>query len=547
MIPVVFVLATLGSAARPGDLAPPGSEDGCLSAADASLALSIVVQKYAATAAQLATADVSGDGQVSVLDVVRLLDAAVLNTDLPTPPCLAGCADGSGYPWQSTETTCDDIDNDCDGAFDEGCCTPGTAGCKCLPAGGCGALLSCVGTPSLCQPCPTGAGCGCTTDAQCGAGLRCDAGACIACTPGALGCSCNAGACSDCGHCVSGRCTTDPALPGAEGCACGAQNACAGLLLCDGGLCTECPPGSPGCPCVSGALCAENHSCQGGTCKPCKGSPCEPCTPGETGCTCEGETCDGEDVCVGGVCQPSGCQQGELGCPCYGNGSCLPVQGIPLQCKAGLCALPDVKAPGSLGTPCSGPAQCGSFQGAGLSCNGGLCSLAGCPFGSPGCPCTAGGGCAGAPDIQCKLGLCVSASCSVGYAGCSCLTTGACVPGLDCVAGICGHAGEAYLKINASNSRACDILLEDSADARITDVTYAPGGASGCGAYGIFRRRGNRVAMAFICTADTAMVGRQARLTLNNATATSQDLEVLSFVCYDRLGHPIPDLSGDWE
>ena len=554
-----------GAAALTGDVAPLEAPNGCIDLQDAVTAMKIRLHiTWPVTPDQLAAADVAGpaglvpDGSVDILDVLHLLKAAVLAQPIfPAPPCDAACAPGAGVPWAQDEAgpPCDGVDNDCDGVIDEDCCVPGALSCPCAVGQTCepGAVCNTSGSGPTCEACSPGS-CPCQVDSQCLAGFACGAGGlCEPCLPGSLGCSCDtAGACAGCDHCVEGRCVADSALPGLLGCDCGAEDACAGALACTAGTCQVCPAGGLGCACLAGTACTDGGTiCAGGACVPCNGDPCVPCTPGTLGCTCGPDlSCAGPfggGLCVGGLCVPLACPKGSNGCPCYGNDSCDPYGGVALTCNTDKqCIYPQLKSPGDLGTVCQFNAQCGNYFGMPLGCVGGLCAVPGCPFGGTGCPCTDDGGCAEAPAVHCKAGVCVAPACAEGTSGCAC-DTGACLLGMECVAGICAHAGQIKLKINATKSRGCDVLLQDTNAARIVNAQYAGVAADGCGAQGIMRRRGNRVALSFICSKDAAMTGTQLTLSLSTPTATLQGIQVLSTACYNQLGAPVSTAGVSWE
>ncbi|MBT9554952.1 MAG: SUMF1/EgtB/PvdO family nonheme iron enzyme [Myxococcales bacterium] len=416
--------------ACPGDLAPLSGADGCLNAADASTILSIVVKSITPTDAQKKAADVAEPSAaltVDILDALYVLDAAVDNRNLSTPPCLlvTTCAPGDGYPWENVEALCDGEDNDCDGETDEAfaCCTPGTLACGCA-SGLCGEDLECDAATALCAACPWGTtGCPCDASDACGSNLECNAGSCTACTWGAAGCPCNA----------DGTCGTN--------------------LECNGGECAACPWGTDGCPCGSG--CGTNLECGGD-------GACAPCTPGTAGCTCgTNSACESGTTCgATGRCDP--CTPGARGCPCGVGGTC----GDALLCTTGLC---EACTPGTAGCTCG--AGCGNN----LACVAGRCAA--CIWGTPGCPCTAGSTCG--TDARCVASLCTT--CPWGTGGCPCETNDSCDPDLSCggTPKLCTPCPWGQIGCACKADGACNSGLECSTSGKCQ--TCMQPGATGCG------------------------------------------------------------------
>ncbi len=124
------------------------------------------------------------------------------------------------------------------------------------------------------------------------------------------------------------------------------------------------------------------------------GSGGSPCPPGQLDCPCgPGDTCD-SGTCIGGECKA--CPTGDLGCACFGDGSCS--QGN--SCEAGLCVA---CIPGVQGCPCGAGDTCGTD----LQCKANLCIPSTCTDGIQGCPCLLGGDCEG--NLVCQSGLCRAA------------------------------------------------------------------------------------------------------------------------------------------
>jgi hypothetical protein len=177
--------------------------------------------------------------------------------------------------------SCDGVDNDCNGAVDDGApCPPGEV-CQrgaCVEACGTGEFICLGGTSCDEGYCvePACAGMRCET------GLACRAGACVAACDGIVcpyGQQCSAGACSD-------------ACRAAD---CGAERVCRGGVCVERCTCAGCPQGlvceessgqcvQPGC---------EKQQCAAGSA----------CVAGQCIDRCGNAKCPHGAACVAGVCQ----------------------------------------------------------------------------------------------------------------------------------------------------------------------------------------------------------------------------------------------------
>ena len=160
----------------------------------------------------------------------------------------------------------------------------------------------------------------------------------------------------------------------------------------------------------------------------CQAGTCAQCETGAEGCACFGNgTCRTGLACEDGACVTSGagCTAGTAGCPCLGDGTCSG----GLECTGGICASPGCTA-GEEGCACDTGA-CGE----GLACSSGFCIKAVCPAGTLDCPCFANGTCGfqAGVALACEAGLCVVPACPAGGKGCGCKSDGTCNTGLTCV------------------------------------------------------------------------------------------------------------------
>ncbi|MBI3183062.1 MAG: hypothetical protein HYZ28_13070 [Myxococcales bacterium] len=233
------------------------------------------------------------------------------------------CHNGKCRPASCTPSAevCDGVDNDCDGAVDEGCNSACSAGSACPPGHTCvnGACQPC--TTSNCGPYDAGTPivCGNTT---CASGTTCCNASCGVCAP--AGGSCTQQVCCSSAYpcpsgqaCVNGACQPS-CTPSAEVCD-GVDNDCDGQV--DEGCTMQCGPGT---------ACPAGHVCLNGQCTPCSSGGYCPTdggsntTDGGSSATCGGSAaCATGQVCLNGKCHYS-CSAGSA-CP---NGQ---------QCYQGIC------------------------------------------------------------------------------------------------------------------------------------------------------------------------------------------------------------------
>ncbi len=226
----------------------------------------------------------------------------------------------------------------------------------------------------------------CATSAECDAvpataGQRCVEGACVPCS-GDAECAADPDYGDARGVCEAGACTASGCTPGAVGCACDAEDACA-VGECLDGACVDCDRGDAACLCRLNGTCAADLRCEE--------ERCVPCTAGLEGCACgEGDACDAPLVCGANQrCIPDPCTPGAAGCPCADGDAC------------------------DAGGYCDDASMCRA-----------------CTSDVPGCPCDAGDTCAG--DNICEDGACVACPDADRPEGCGCEDDDACAEGLVC-------------------------------------------------------------------------------------------------------------------
>jgi MYXO-CTERM domain-containing protein len=235
---------------------------------------------------------------------------------------------------------CNGLDNDCDGAIDDGPCNANE-----------------VCTQGRCIPkCDSG-------EFQCAAGLTCDAnGLCV--EPACIGKTCPAGQ-----TCVGGAC-----VDACTGVTCPFGNAC------QNGVCVD--------PCA-GVACSADEVCEAGACKlkcDCAGCP-------------SGATCASNGRCVTTACATASCGAGTHcdaatgGCVDDCTGAVCPKG---QQCTAGACvAVPNAGDAGADGGDAGNPFDdggLGPFDDAGSGADGGDASAVG--FAPPAASSSSGCGCA---------------------------------------------------------------------------------------------------------------------------------------------------------
>ncbi|MDF1562453.1 MAG: MopE-related protein [Deltaproteobacteria bacterium] len=322
---------------------------------------------------------------------------------------------------------CNALDDDCDGATDEGFDADGDGHRSC--AGDCddqapevnpAAIESCNGIDDDCdgdtdeETSPQ-----CEDADRCNGTELCQAGACVAGTPvdcASLDGPCTVGVCEG----ATGQCRAQ-AL--ADGTACDDGNACTLTTTCSAGVCGG---GSP--VDCSGAA----DACNRGVCNPASGA-CEP-RPRTDGTPCDdGVFCTAVDLCQAGACLGAGSPD----CSALGNG-----------CNLGVCdAAADacVALPLADDTPCSDGQACT----AGDVCQAGACQ----PGDAPDCsaldgPCTVG-------QCDAATGACVAVPILEGL---TCDDGDPCTVATTCAAGVCGSGGpkDCSGAADACNSGVCN-------------------------------------------------------------------------------------------
>jgi hypothetical protein len=289
-------------------------------------------------------------------------------------------------------TTCSD-GNACNGAEQckGGVCTSVTP-LVCTDSNPCHATSCDPATGCKVSNVPDGTVCaaanGCHSQSTCVAGT-CTAGPDGSCDDGN---PCTADACGPNGQCVH--------TPVANGTSCSDGNACNGLETCQAGSCT---PGTP-------VVCKAADQCHvAGTCDPATGACSNPNATDGTACN-DGNNCDSNDVCKGGVCSgtPVVCTASDQ---CHAAGSCDP--------STGKCSNPPVAD----GTSCNDGNSCDTND----VCKAGVCS------GTP-VTCTASDQCHAAGTCDPSTGKCSNPAVADGT---SCNDGNLCDKNDVCKAGVC--------------------------------------------------------------------------------------------------------------
>lgn len=380
------------------------------------------------------------------------------------------CANES--PWNIVET-CNFIDDDCDGATDEGLQNA---------CGTCG-----IEPPDVCFD-GIDNNCNGAIDEDCGDcgpdGTACDDG--VPCTTGD---TCHGGVCE--GEpldalCSDGNgCTTDVCNP-KGGCIsiemaaqCEDGDPCTGPDYCQAGACTSGPDICPDCTtdteCPLPDQCAARQ-CSAGVCivVPLTGTPCSDAIPCTTGDLCSDGICKGVpqdtlcsdgnlctlDTCVAGA----GCKITPLsGTTCDDQDDCT----VGDTCTAGACSgsvSPACVDADNDGSPASSdcddlepgihPGAAELCDGIDNNCTGGIDEGCGeCASSPDGTPCT--------PDSNsCTTDICQAGSCSHTALpdGSPCSDTDACTTSDQCTSGICQGVPVICNDGNACTADACDPL-----------------------------------------------------------------------------------------
>ncbi len=233
-------------------------------------------------------------------DVAGIGDACTVGAGACAAPGTLACGDGEvicdGTPGDPEDETCDDVDNDCDGATDEGIAPQPTT-------------------------CGTGA-CAANGQITCQDGLLVDD-----CSPGLADAETCDAVDNDCDGDIDEGIAAQPTSCGAGACAADGQLTCQSGQLVD-----DCAPGAPDVEACNGA----DDDCDGATDED---IAAEPTTCGTGACAATGErTCDGGvfvDDCAPGLADAETCDDVDNDCDGATDEDIAPQ---PTTCGAGACA-----------------------------------------------------------------------------------------------------------------------------------------------------------------------------------------------------------------
>ena len=468
------------------------------------------------------------------------------HTCLGLRACSAGGLSLCDAPTPSSET-CDGIDNDCNGATDEGTCSD-TNPCTndvCSGAAGCT-------FPPNTKPCSDGNLC--TTNDACAGGI----------------CTGTTGTCDD-----GNPCTDDPACDTAKGClhsanvlACDDGDGCTMNDACKGGVClpgaaTVCNDGN-GCTvdaCVggvciytpaTGGVCNDNNACtladacSEGSCagsalncddaNPCSVDSCAPaqgCVHADASGACD----DGNACTEGDTCGNGGCFGTVKACP--SPGPCIVAFCSAVAGGCGYAQKSDGTACND-GNACTSADACtnGACMGSATNCSdGNACTEDSCSL-STGCghvaltgACDDGNACTQGDD--CSTGTCVGAAVncddgkpctddSCAASGCKHVNrTGACDDGKVCTSGdIC--TGGICAGMTATDCSDGDPCTDDSCDPAL-GCKHAPNSTGTC-------NLDANLCTADACSAGTCVAGA-AKICNDGLSCTTDACDAASGTC----------------
>jgi hypothetical protein len=125
-------------------------------------------------------------------------------------------------------------------------------------------------------------------------------------------------------------------------------------------------------------------------------------------------------------------------------------------------------------------------------------------------------------------------TCEPGTAGCECAEQ-RCDTGLSCVDGKCVATSSTELRLSPASARACDILLEDVAGAKVSRVVFSDD------VKGHAIREGERTAVSVISKSDNEFATNGVTLELIGDGQVSPKVTTVS--CSDKLGKKLADAS----